>query len=355
MSFLEGIFSRGDETGGRLLEAAFRKGCRLDGWSEILRFDLWQEAIAEAGMNPDDFTRERTIDEHLPWDNMDCGVSREFLLREKQNSEACLTTGDCRFEECQNCGACDFSTTQNIFAAKEEIKTVESATPVSDAASVNERKYRFSFSKTGRAGYLSHLEISGSLTRALRRSSMELAYSIGFHPHPKISFATATAVGMESRREYMDITAREYLSNLNSLKDEINSALPEGLEILEIRTLSAGEKAIAQALKGFEYELCLPADIDSARLKEMEENITNFLAASAFNIQKISKGKTATKDIRPFVRTLILDPSGNKIIFTVVHLQEGSARPTDIIAHILKSDADESRRIRVVRTKSILG
>jgi radical SAM family uncharacterized protein/radical SAM-linked protein len=355
MSFLEGLFSRGDETLGALLETAFRRGCRFDGWSEILRFDLWQEAIAETGMNPDDFTRERTIDEQLPWDNMDCGVSREFLLREKQKSEDCRTTGDCRFEECQNCGVCDFSETKNIFSEKAEMKAEPTLPSVTDAALFNEKKYRFTFSKTGRAGYLSHLEISGSLTRALRRSSMELAYSIGFHPHPKVSFATATAVGMESRQEYMDITAREYLSNLNSLKDEINSALPEGLEILEIRTLSAGEKAIAQALKGFEYELCLPADIDSARLKEMEENSTNFLAASAFNIQKISKGKTATKDIRPFVQKLTLDKAGKKILFTVPHLQEGSARPTDIIAHILKSGDDESRKIKVIRTKSILG
>ncbi|MBN1472224.1 MAG: DUF2344 domain-containing protein, partial [Syntrophaceae bacterium] len=252
-------------------------------------------------------------------------------------------------------GVCDFSTTQNVFAVKDEIKTDLSVPLVHDASPVNENKYRFTFSKTGRAGFLSHLELSAALVRALRRSSFILSYTVGFHPHPKISFATATAVGMESRQEHMDITAQEYLSDLNLLKTEINSLLPDGIGILEIRKLSPEERAIAQALKGFEYELCLPADIDSVRLKEMEENITNFLAASAFNIQKISKGKTATKDIRPFVRTLILDPSGNKIIFTVAHLQEGSARPTDIITHILNSDADESRHIKVIRTKSILG
>ena len=61
MSFLEGIFSRGDERIGALLETAFRKGCRFDGWSDLLRFDLWQEAIAESGINQEDFTRERGI------------------------------------------------------------------------------------------------------------------------------------------------------------------------------------------------------------------------------------------------------------------------------------------------------
>jgi radical SAM family uncharacterized protein/radical SAM-linked protein len=354
MSFLEGIFSRGDESIGTLLETAFRKGCRFDGWSDLLRFDLWQEAIAQTGINPEDFMREREINETLPWDNIDCGVSREFLLEEKQKSTDQAATADCRFDDCQNCGVCDFSTTENIFAKKEEIKTVLSAPPISDAAAISEKKYRLTFSKLDRAGFLSHLELSSALVRALRRSSIALAYSVGYHPHPKISFATATSVGMESRQEYMDITAQEYLSDLNLLKGEINSALPEGIEILEISKLSAEEKAIAQMLKGFEYELYLPAAIDSSRLKSMEENIKNFLEASTFNIQKLSKGKTVTKDIRPFLQSLTVNSTSKIIKFTVSYVQEGSARPTDIIAHVLKSDTDESQKIRVVRTKSLL-
>jgi len=354
MSLLEGIFSRGNESAGVLLEAAFRKGCRFDGWTEILRFDLWQEAMTEAGIKPEDFTRERKIDERLPWDNIDCGVTREFLLEEKQKAENQTVTDDCRFSDCQNCGVCDFATTKNIFAAKDEIKTVQSSSPLPDAAIGTEKKYRLTFSKLGHSRFLSHLELSQALVRALRRSSLTLAYSFGYHPHPKISFATATAVGMGSRQEYADITAQEYLSNLNLLKSEINSALPEGIEILEISKLSYEEKAIAQMLKGFEYELYLPAAIDSSRLKAMEENIKNFLATSEFKIQKISKGKTVIKDIRPFVQSLILDTAGKKIFFAVPHIQEGSARPTDVITHILKSDADESQKIKVIRTKSVL-
>jgi radical SAM family uncharacterized protein/radical SAM-linked protein len=354
MSFLEGIFSRGDERIGALLDTAFRKGCRFDGWSDLLRFDLWQEAITETGINPEDFMREREINEKLPWDNIDCGVSRNFLLEEKQKSTDQMATADCRLDDCQNCGACDFSTTKNIFVTKEEIKTVLSAPPISDTAAIIEKKYRLTFSKLDRAGFLSHLELSAALLRALRRSSIALAYSIGYHPHPKISFATATSVGMESKQEYMDINAQEYLSDLNLLKNEINSALPLGIEILEIRVLSPGGKTIAEILQGFEFELYLPADIDSPRLMAIEENIKNFLAAFTFSIQKVSKGKTVTKDIRSFVRNMILDTADKKVKFTVNYTPTGSARPADIIAHILKSDACESRQIRVVKTKTIL-
>jgi radical SAM family uncharacterized protein/radical SAM-linked protein len=354
MSFLEGIFSRGDERSGALLETAFRKGCRFDGWSEILRFDLWQEAIAEMGINPEDFTREREINEKLPWDNIDCGVSREFLLKEKQKSTDQTSTADCRLGDCQDCGVCDFFTTKNIFAAKKEIQKVVSSLPIPDSAMGTEKKYRLTFSKLDRAGFLSHLELSAALIRALRRSSIALAYSIGYHPHPKISFATATSVGMESKQEYLDITAQEYLSDLDLLKAEINSVLPLGIEILEIRMLSPDDKTIAQMLQGFEYELNLPADIDSHRLIAIEENIKIFLAASTFSIQKLSKGKTVTKDIRPFIQSMILDAAGKKVTFTVNYTPTGSARPADIIAHILKSDACEARKIRVVKTKTLL-
>jgi len=355
MSLLEGIFSRGDETAGKLLESAFRKGCRLDGWSDLLRFDLWQEAMAETGINPDDFLRERGSDEQLPWDHIDCGVSCEFLLRERKKSADMQATDDCRFEACQACGVCDFKEIENVFAEEKETEATLSAPHAPDGTAIKEAKYRFMFSKTGRSGFLSHLELSAALVRALRRSSFALSYTAGFHPHPKVSFATATSVGMESAQEYMDITGQDYSLNLNSLKTEINPLLPTGIEILEIRKLSPEEKAIAQALKGFEYELHLPVDIDNSRLKNMEENIRNFLAAETFNIHKTSKGKTIIKDIRPFVNHLTLNHQTGTISFAVPHLQEGSARPIDIITHILKSDTDESRQIRVVRTKSILG
>jgi len=159
---------------------------------------------------------------------------------------------------------------------------------------------------------------------------------------------------MESKQEYLDIAAQEYLSDLNLLKAEINSALPLGIEILEIRMLSPGEKTIAELLQGFEFELYLPTDIDSPRLIAIEENIKIFLAASSFNIQKSSKGKTVTKDIRPFIQSMILDAAGKIVKFTVNYMPTGSARPADIIAHALKSNADESRQIRVVKTKTIL-
>jgi radical SAM-linked protein len=352
MSLLEGLFSRGDEKIGDLLLCAYRKGCRFDGWSEIFRFDLWQEAIRETGINIDNYLRERAVTESLPWDNIDCGVSRDFLLSERQKAYAQEVTPDCRQDACQDCGVCDFSEIQNIFS-----DPVLSPTPTeikTPATRTSEKVYRLSFAKTGHARFLSHLELAMALTRALRRSSLSLCYSAGFHPHPKISFATATSVGMASLEEYMDVTASEYPGDLRHLKGEINAALPTGLKITDIQLLPYIAKDLARSLQGFTYDLILPVDIKEDQLNNMKENIEGFLASTSFPISRQSKGKTVTRDIRPFVETLTFNAAEKKITAALRHAQTGSTRPIDIIGHVLGCSAAQAQQIQVIKTRTIL-
>ncbi|MEE9911697.1 MAG: TIGR03960 family B12-binding radical SAM protein [Deltaproteobacteria bacterium] len=352
MCLLEGLFSRGDEKIGDLLLCAYRKGCRFDGWNELFRFDLWQEAIREAGIDIDSYLRERPTAEPLPWDNIDCGVSRNFLLAERQKADEQTATPDCRYDACQDCGVCDFQDTKNIFSNKtpEPAKTPETA----KAATDREKTYRLSFTKTGRARFLSHLELAMALTRALRRSSLALAYSAGFHPHPKISFATATSVGMASLEEYLDVNAAEYPGDLSHLKNEINAALPEGMEITDIKLLSYIAKELARALYGFSYDLVLPPETDEEKLKNIADSIENFLAVKAFPISRQSKGKTITRDIRPFVETMALNAGEKKVTTTLRHAQAGSVRPIDIVSHILGFPADQAQQVYVTKTKTLL-
>ena len=106
-TWLEGVFSRGDRRLAPVLLEAHRRGCRLDAWSEHLRLEPWREAFQEAGVDPDFYLRERPLDELLPWDHLDCGVSREFLLAERDRADQGLETPDCRVAGCQDCGVCD--------------------------------------------------------------------------------------------------------------------------------------------------------------------------------------------------------------------------------------------------------
>ena len=109
-SVLEGIMARGDRKLNQVILSAYKKGCFYDAWSEHYKNDLWMQAFEECGIDPDFYTvRERGTDEIFPWDFLDCGVSKEFLLKEWQRARAGDVTPNCR-EQCQGCGASRFGT-----------------------------------------------------------------------------------------------------------------------------------------------------------------------------------------------------------------------------------------------------
>jgi hypothetical protein len=106
-SFLEGVLARGDRRLADVVETAWRKGARFDGWSETFDLKLWLEAFGEWGLDPADYTRARLRDEVLPWDHIDAGVAKAFLWKERCAAYAARLTPDCR-TGCCGCGlGCD--------------------------------------------------------------------------------------------------------------------------------------------------------------------------------------------------------------------------------------------------------
>lgn len=104
-SFLEGVFARGDRKLGAVIEAAYKKGCRFDGWDECFNLDAWLEAFSECGVAPEFYAnRTRPFDEITPWDHLDYRITKEFLIRENMTARAEKTTPNCR-EKCAGCGA----------------------------------------------------------------------------------------------------------------------------------------------------------------------------------------------------------------------------------------------------------
>jgi radical SAM superfamily enzyme YgiQ (UPF0313 family) len=105
-SFMEAIFARGDRRLADLLEWAVQAGCKFDGWSEHFRYDLWLQGLAEKGIEPYFYAnREYSANEILPWDHLDSGVSKEYLLEEHKKALAGMVTPDCR-GKCGHCGVC---------------------------------------------------------------------------------------------------------------------------------------------------------------------------------------------------------------------------------------------------------
>lgn len=107
-SYLEGVFARGDRRLCKTIIRAVELGCKFDGWGEFFDFDKWMQAFDETNVDPDFYAaRNRSYDEVLPWEHIDVGVTKEFLMRENEKAKNGCTTPHCRLE-CSNCGAAKF-------------------------------------------------------------------------------------------------------------------------------------------------------------------------------------------------------------------------------------------------------
>jgi radical SAM superfamily enzyme YgiQ (UPF0313 family) len=104
-SFLEAAVALGGRDVSEAIERAWRKGARFDGWTECFDIGVWEAAFEECGLNPESWVnRSRSPEDALPWDHIDVGISRRFLLRELENARQEMTTDDCRWGKCQGCG-----------------------------------------------------------------------------------------------------------------------------------------------------------------------------------------------------------------------------------------------------------
>ncbi len=228
MSLLEGVWARGDRRLGRALIAAYRRGCRFDGWGDQFNFSVWKEAFAEAGIDPSFYvSRLRDPGEPLPWDVIDTGVSKEFLAGELKKALDSRPTPDCRWGECQGCGVCE----EGALAPRVH-RSIPPAPIVAAAAEEGPpfRKIQVSYEKTGPARFLGHLELANIMLRALRRAALPVKFSQGFHPKPKVSFDNPLPTGVESEEERMVVTVPQYVSPA-AVMEGLNAQLPAGLRV----------------------------------------------------------------------------------------------------------------------------
>lgn len=109
-SYLEGVFARGDRRLSEVIIKAVENSCKFDGWGEHFKFDVWMQTFDELGIDPNFYTaRERSYEEVLPWDHIDIGVTKNFLMRENEKAKQSVTTPNCR-QKCAGCGVKSFGT-----------------------------------------------------------------------------------------------------------------------------------------------------------------------------------------------------------------------------------------------------
>ncbi len=268
ISQLEGLWARGDRRLARLLVRAYQLGCRFDGWSDHFNYGLWQQALALENITLDHYlSRQRDVSEPLPWDHVDIRIDRNFLQKEWQQAQEGQTIDDCRLGDCNACGVCDFEqiapkTCKPVGAAA---KTEAFVRPEPGSA----RKLMVTYRKQGSARFLGHLELANVFIRALRRAGIEVKYSEGFHPMPRLSFEDPLPIGMESLQERLFLTVLSSESN-EDLVLKFNRQLPEGLKITDCVPFTG--KAATLRARAVTYRMTLQdAVFDPAKLAAFEQ------------------------------------------------------------------------------------
>lgn len=343
LSLLEGVFARGDRRLSEVIISAWKKGCRMDGWSEHFRLDLWNEALADCNIDPAFFTtRKRSLDEPLPWDHIDSGISRDFLKSELERAFSAELTHDCRNGDCTGCGICDF---ENIMPKTfRNGHDSESHETISDSdVSENQiqfKKIRIDYSKSEDARFIGHIEMVNNISRALRRAKLPIRYSEGFHPIPKLSFNDPLSIGLESLCEHFFLYLPENY-DLVDVPAVINKGLPDGLKILHASPADEKEK-----ISGFEetYRLSISRPVFS------QDKASAFMTEESVPFHKVSKkGKLREMDLRPLVIKINIMSDGEAEI-TLKWVQGESVRVFDAISAIFGIDESELPYFRIVKT-----
>ena len=337
-SFLEGVLARGDRRLGRVLEEAVRRGCRFDGWREHFNWEAWMEAFAAAERRPEWYLRRREEDETLPWDHIDAGVSKDFLLREKQAALLGRQTPDCRHGRCILCGLCDLDTIRPREAPPEvRHEAPADAELKSQAASDDFSKIRLTLRKTGRTTAISHLEFMTVMHRALRRARLPVRYSAGFHPAPRVSFGDALPIGVASEAELVDLELTEP-RDPGDVLCLLNQHLPEDIRVLQARLWPRNGPSPGASLASATYRVPLPEHGPV----NLEQKLQDFLAASNVMALRSKKGRAETVDLRPWVADLSCCPGE-----LIMEMHSGS--PIVLAGHLLELPAEAVRRLGICK------
>lgn len=326
-SRMEAVLARGDRRLADALEMAQKEGMRFEAWEEHFHYDRWMEILEQCGLDPA-FYANRSIpdDEILPWDMIDCGVSKAFLLRERHKAQKEIPTPSCR-EQCSACGAdgmldrtlctwCPGGKMRSGETSAQETKNspekhspenervpsyVPAVKPTPGFAKPagfpqeTYRNIRVRFAKREPALYIGHLDLARAMSHLLTRSGLPVYYTEGYNPRPKMVFASPLSVGCGGEREIMDIRIREDVSNEAVLR-RLQQVSVCGLDILDVYDAERKLTEIAYAKCRLVFHL-------PAVSVEAAETVRNRFASPILMMKK-SKSGTKEVDITTLIRSL---------------------------------------------------
>ena len=346
-SFLEGVFARGDRRLALLVETAWSNGVRLDSWSEHYNLEQWQRAAVECDIHLEEYLRQRTMDEVLPWDHLHTGVERTYLVEEYNRALAHTYTPDCRVHGCQKCGLCDFETIQPVVFSHElqdqdRPKQAETKTNRSQQQGYT---CRVQYTRCGDSRFYGHLELLQLIFRVLRRAEVPVLFSNGFNPSPKVAFSQALPVGVESLVEYFDVALTRPPTSMPDLKARLNNQLPADIRVTGI--LFPVGKPAHNTLAS--YEMRGP----SFSPQDLAGRIAGFLVRESYPVERLRKNRRKTLDLRPLVQRLEIKGTDVVLLDLLSRQGQPATNPREILEKILGLSEREALLVRILKTNMV--
>jgi radical SAM-linked protein len=206
----------------------------------------------------------------------------------------------------------------------EENPTVTRGRHNDQAAAV--QRLRVRFAKRGRLRFTSHRDFQRAFERALRRAGVPIAYSQGFSPHPKVSYAGAAPMGAGSEAEYLEISLARACDPADVARS-LDAALPAGLDVVEV--VEAGGEPLADRLQASLWRIEMP----DAEPTSLAAAVFKFLAAESVDVRRMTKNGSRVIDARAaVVRLDVAHDAGALVLLAVLRHLTPTVRPDDLVA-----------------------
>jgi len=343
ISHIEGVMSRGDRKVSDVIERAWKKGARLDGWGNFLKFEEWMTSMEEAGIDKYTYLRTIPLDSQLPWGHIHVGVEPKFLIQEYKRAIKDRLSPPCgkpfrakvhhtnlveheadqRKLICYDCGiACDMKQMREerkdyLFKLGAiELPVIQPDPAVGELRAPKLEKfeqgepfsYRATYTKLQRSQFVSHSDLIRALPRVIRRAGLEAYYSQGFHPKPVMVFAPALSLGVPSFGELVDFQLVQDLPE-NEVLNRLNAVCPEGIRFEKIEKISHNNKDLSKVIHGGTYLVGIAretvASLMQVRESQLEailqQRIDALLESETLMVARTRRDRTREVDIRPLL------------------------------------------------------
>lgn len=294
VSFIQTILACGDEKLNSVILDVYKNNGVFQDWTEKFSTALWDKALTNNDINPQDYLKSKNTKQTLPWDFIDIGVKKEFLQSEYKKALNGEFTQNCQLE-CQNCGIkdCDLNPKDSVEIGQQKTEVIKDnlSEPKQNGSGFDFKlkvddftrnlpynsmyanlKFRIKYSIGETYRYAGHLDRVRAFYRTLRRSELPIAYTQGFSPHPIVSFGPPLPVGVISSGEYLDIEmSRSY--NGNIVRD-LGFFMPKDIRIVEARLISQRAESLGKICNLAEYEIKdMPWQLDKEIIMK-QKNVT---------------------------------------------------------------------------------